>query len=89
MVQGNFADSLLNILFVENQELATFIGELHENRIKEFEDLDKKILSLNRKKKRIFQKLNNNIPQIFGATENPEAKILAGEFTRKKRAPAS
>ncbi|MGV8173808.1 MAG: DUF3320 domain-containing protein, partial [Methanobrevibacter sp.] len=77
----NFADSLLNILFVENQELATFIGELHENRIKEFEDLDKKILSLNRK--RIFQKLNNNIPQIFGATENPEAKILAGEFTRK------
>ena len=87
MVQGNFADSLLNILFVENQELATFIGELHENRIKEFEDLDKKILSLNRK--RIFQKLNNNIPQIFGATENPEAKILAGEFTRKKRAPAS
>lgn len=42
LVQGNFADSLLNILFVENQELATFIGELHENRIKEFEDLDKK-----------------------------------------------
>ena len=81
LVQGNFADSLLNILFVENQELATFIGELHENRIKEFEDLDKKILSLNRK--RIFQKLNNNIQQIFGATENPEAKILAGEFTRK------
>ena len=81
LVQGNFADSLLNILFVENQELATFIGELHENRIKEFEDLDKKILSLNRK--RIFQKLNNNIPQIFGATENPEAKVLAGEFTRK------
>ena len=81
LVQGNFADSLLNILFVENQELATFIGELHENRIREFEDLDKKILSLNRK--RIFQKLNSNIPQIFGATENPEAKILAGEFTRK------
>ncbi|WP_299524305.1 DUF3320 domain-containing protein [uncultured Methanobrevibacter sp.] len=81
LVQGNFADSLLNCLFVENQELATFIGELHENRIKEFEDLDKKILALNRK--RIFQKLNSNIPQIFGATENPEAKILAGEFTRK------
>ena len=81
LVQGNFADSLLNILFVENQELATFIGELHENRIKEFRDLDKKILELNRK--RIFNKLNNNIPQIFGATEHPQAKILAGEFTRK------
>ena len=81
LVYGNFADSLLNIIFIENQELSTFIGELHENRIKEFKDLDKKIIELNRK--RIFQKLNKNIPKIFGATNNPEAKILAGEFTRK------
>ena len=81
LVEGNFADSLLNILFVENHELATFVGELHENRIREFKDLDKKILTLNRK--RIFQRLNSNIPKIFGGTENPQAKILAGEFTRK------
>ncbi len=81
LIEGNFADSLLNILFVENQELATFVGELHENRIREFKDLDKKILTLNRK--RIFHKLNSNIPKIFGGTENPQAKILAGEFTRK------
>ncbi|SEK94653.1 Superfamily I DNA and/or RNA helicase [Methanobrevibacter gottschalkii] len=81
LVDGNFADSLLNILFVENQELATFVGELHENRIREFKDLDKQILVLNRK--RIYQKLNSNIPKIFGGTENPQAKILAGEFTRK------
>ena len=25
----------------------------------------------------------SNIPKIFGGTENPQAKILAGEFTRK------
>ena len=81
LVDGNFADSLLNILFVENQELATFVGELHENRIREFKDLDKQILTLNRK--RIYHKLNSNIPKIFGGTENPQAKILAGEFTRK------
>ncbi len=81
LVDGNFADSLLNILFVENHELATFVGELHENRIREFKDLDKQILVLNRK--RIYQKLNSNIPKIFGGTENPQAKILAGEFTRK------
>ena len=81
LVEGNFADSLLNILFVENQELAVFVGELHENRIREFKDLDKKILTLNRK--RIYHKLNSNIPKIFGGTENPQAKILAGEFTRK------
>ena len=81
LVYGNFADALLNILFVDNQELATFIGELHENRIKEFKDLDKQILELNRK--RIFHKLNSNIPKIFGAGQNKEAQILAGEFTRK------
>ena len=81
LVEGNFADSLLNILFVENQELSTFIGELHENRIREFKDLDKQILLLNRK--RIYHKLNSNIPKIFGGTEDPQAKILAGEFTRK------
>ena len=81
LVDGNFADSLLNILFVENQELASFVGELHENRIREFKDLDEQILILNRK--RIYNKLNSNIPKIFGGTDNPQAKILAGEFTRK------
>ena len=81
LVLGNFADSLLNIVFNENDTLATFIGELHENRIKEFKDLDVKIINLNRK--RIFNKLNSQIPKIYGAANDPEAKVLAGEFTRK------
>ncbi|MCQ2977165.1 MAG: DUF4011 domain-containing protein, partial [archaeon] len=81
LVLGNFADSLLNLVFAEETTLATFIGELHENRIKEFKDLDRKIINLNRK--RIFNKLNSQIPKIFGEADNPEAKILAGEFTRK------
>ena len=81
LVLGNFADSLLNIVFDENDALATFIGELHENRIKEFRDLDRKIINLNRK--RIFNKLNSQIPKIYGAANDPEAKVLAGEFTRK------
>ena len=81
LVLGNFADSLLNIVFNENDTLATFIGELHENRIAEFKDLDRKIINLNRK--RIFNKLNSQIPKIYGAANDPEAKVLAGEFTRK------
>lgn len=81
LVFGNFADSLLNIVFAENDTLASFIGELHENRIAEFKDLDRKIINLNRK--RIFNKLNSQIPKIYGEAENPEAKVLAGEFTRK------
>ena len=81
LVSGNFADSLLNKVFIDNPELSSFVGELHENRIKEFQDLDRKILKLNQK--RVFNKLNKNIPKIYGGASNPEAKILAGEFTRK------
>lgn len=81
LVSGNFADSLLNIVFEENEELNSFVGELHENKIKDFRDLDKKILELNRK--RVFNKLNKNVPKIYGGASNEEARILAGEFTRK------
>ncbi|MDO5849899.1 MAG: DUF4011 domain-containing protein, partial [Methanobacteriaceae archaeon] len=81
LVLGNFADSILNIVFAQNDTLATFIGELHENRIKEFRDLDRKIINLNRK--RIFNKLNSQIPKIYGGADDEEANVLAGEFTRK------
>ena len=81
LVLGNFADSLLNIVFSENPTLSTFIGELHENRISEFRDLDREMIKLNRK--RIYNKLNNKIPQIFGAADDEESQVLAGEFTRK------
>ncbi|MDR2967161.1 MAG: DUF3320 domain-containing protein [Methanobacteriaceae archaeon] len=82
LVFGNFADSLLNLIFTENETLATFIGELHEDRILEFKQLDSKIVQLNRK--RIFQQLSKKLPKVFGATEDEEAKVLAGEFTRKR-----
>ncbi|KZX17426.1 DUF4011 domain-containing protein [Methanobrevibacter filiformis] len=82
LVYGNFADSLLNIIFQENETLSIFIGELHENKISEFDKLDLDIIKLNRK--RIFYKLSENTPKIFGETDNEEAKILAGEFTRKQ-----
>ncbi len=81
LVLGNFADSLLNIVFNGDETLSTFIGELHENKIKEFRDLDAKMIQLNRK--RLYNKLNNKIPQIFGAANEPENQVLAGEFTRK------
>ena len=81
LVLGNFADSLLNIVFSENPTLSTFIGELHENRISEFQDLDREMIKLNRK--RLYNKLNNQIPQIFGAANDAESQVLAGEFTRK------
>lgn len=82
LVEGNFADSLLNKIFNENKHLISFIGELHENRIEEFRQLDMKILEINRK--RIFNKLNSNLPQVYGSRSSSEESVLAGEFSRKK-----
>ncbi|MDR2829939.1 MAG: DUF3320 domain-containing protein [Methanobrevibacter sp.] len=82
LVYGNFADGLLQLIFAENQYLSSFVGDLHENKIKNFRELDLKIMELNRK--RIYYKLNNKIPEIFGNTAEKESKILASELTRKR-----
>lgn len=82
LVYGNFADSLLKLIFAESEGLASFIGELHENKIKDFRELDLKIIELNRK--RVYHKLNEKIPEIFGRSDDEESKILAAEITRKK-----
>jgi superfamily I DNA and/or RNA helicase len=83
IMEGNLADSLLSMAFKEISILYTFIGDLHQGRITEFQELDSKIIELNRK--RLFNKLNHNMPQVFGgAAPNSEANVLSGEFTRKR-----
>ncbi|MCK9151854.1 DUF3320 domain-containing protein [Methanobacterium alcaliphilum] len=83
VMEGNLADSLLTMAFKEISILYTFIGDLHQGRISEFRDLDSKIIELNRK--RLINKLNSNLPQVFGgAAPNSQASILSGEFTRKR-----
>ncbi|MGL6299142.1 MAG: DUF4011 domain-containing protein, partial [Methanobacteriaceae archaeon] len=82
LVNGNFADALLNIIFYENPELSSFVGDLHENRISEFKELDKDLIELNRQ--RIYYGLNSKIPEVYGNSEDPESKVLAGEFVRKQ-----
>lgn len=82
LVHGNFADGLLQLIFAENQYLSSFVGDLHENKIKNFRELDLRIIELNRK--RIYYKLNNKIPEIFGNIADKESKILASELTRKR-----
>lgn len=83
IMEGNLADSLLSMAFKEISILYTFIGDLHQGRITEFQELDSKIIELNRK--RLFNKLNHNMPQVFGGSApNSEANVLSGEFTRKR-----
>ncbi len=82
-MEGNLADSLLAMAFKEIPILYTFIGDLHQGRIKEFQKLDFDIIELNRQ--RLQQKLNNDMPPVFGgAPPNSQASILSGEFTRKR-----
>lgn len=82
LVNGNFADALLNIIFYESPELSSFVGDLHENRIAEFKELDKDLIQLNRQ--RIYYGLNSKIPEVYGNSEDPESKVLVGEFVRKQ-----
>lgn len=82
--KGNFSDDMLKTIFMENPALSRFVGELHENKIKKFIDLDRKLISLN--SKRIAKNLYNDRPRILGGiSPNSELGILLGEFNRKRR----
>ncbi|MDI9617545.1 DUF3320 domain-containing protein [Methanothermobacter sp.] len=82
-MEGNLADALLERAFREIPVLYTFIGDLHEARIREFRELDSRIIELNRK--RLIYQLTSNMPTVFGgAAPDSEESILSGEFTRKR-----
>ncbi|MGJ7027918.1 superfamily I DNA and/or RNA helicase [Methanothermobacter sp. DSM 3267] len=82
-MEGNLADALLEKAFREIPVLYTFIGDLHEARIREFRELDSRIIELNRK--RLIYKLTRSMPGVFGgAAPDSEESILSGEFTRKR-----
>ena len=82
--EGNFADSLLRYAFIERPVLANFVGELHENKIQNFVDIDKQLIIKNRH--RLAHKLYQNRPSLStGASRSSEAGIIQGEFNRKRR----
>jgi superfamily I DNA and/or RNA helicase/very-short-patch-repair endonuclease len=82
-LEGNFADSLLHNLFLEEPSLSRFVGEVHEKKIDEFRELDQKIINLNRY--RIAQKLHQNRPSLSStASPRSELGVLKSEFSRKR-----
>lgn len=82
--EGNFADDLLRLVFAERPALASFVGELHENKIGHFANLDRELIVRNRR--RLAHRLYQNRPRISGgASPGSEAGILLGEFSRKRR----
>ena len=82
--EGNFTDDLLHYVFIERPVLANFVGELHENKIKNFMELDSELILKNRQ--RLAHMLYQKQPCISGgASTGSEAGILLGEFGRKRR----
>lgn len=80
---GNYADSLLRIVFREKKILPEFKKELQDKKINNFKELDKKIISLNRQ--RIAYEAYCRKPNLFsGASSDSEAGVLLKEFTRKR-----
>ncbi|HEY3360945.1 MAG TPA: DUF3320 domain-containing protein [Methanosarcina sp.] len=81
--KGNYADSLLRIIFREKKFLPEFVKEIQDNKISKFKELDRKIISLNRQ--RIAYEAYCHKPNLSsGASRDSEAGILLKEFTRKR-----
>lgn len=80
---ANFADDLLRLVFAERPELTNFVGDIHENKIQEFADLDRELIGWN--SHRLLSTLFGNRPRISGgASSGSESGILLGEISRKR-----
>ena len=81
--EGNVADEILRHVFAERPELSNFVGEIHENKIQQFVELDRELIVRNRH--RLVQELCERRPRISGgASAGSEAGILLGEISRKR-----
>lgn len=82
-LKANFADDLLRNAFLNNPVLSNFIGEIHERKIDRFIDLDRDIISLNRR--RIANRISSHRPMLkIAASRHSELGILLSEFNRKR-----
>lgn len=82
-LEGNFADSMLRNFFLKEPSLSRFVGDVQEKKIKEFRELDSKIIKLNRF--RIAEKLYENRPSLSStASPRSELGVLKSEFSRKR-----
>ncbi len=82
-LEGNFADALLRDLFLKEPLISRFVGDVHQKRIEEFQELDTKIIKLNRF--RIAENLYKNQPSLTSnASPRSELGVLKSEFSRKR-----
>ncbi|MEG3223938.1 MAG: hypothetical protein BME94_00035 [Methanobacteriales archaeon Met13] len=83
-LEGNYADNMLRQAFMDDSALQNFVGDLHQNKIRQFTDLDQELLKLNRE--RISHHLSDSRPNVYtNLTPTSELGILLSELNRKRR----
>jgi len=83
-LMGDYADSMLRQAFLEDPALQNFVGDLHQNKIRQFVELDQELLMLNRE--RIAHRLSETRPNVYtNLTPTSELGILLSELNRKRR----
>jgi very-short-patch-repair endonuclease len=76
-------ESLLRRAFAERPALARFVGEAHERKVARFQELDRKLMTLN--SARLLRRLHQLRPALRGGVApSSEAGILLGELNRKR-----
>ena len=82
--KGNYADTLLKFAFENNPELSNFNVKLHEKKVREFAELDRKMILQNRK--RLVCGIYAQQPRLHsGASPNSSVGIILREINRKRR----
>jgi very-short-patch-repair endonuclease len=75
---------MLRQAFLEDPALQNFVGDLHQNKIRQFVELDQELLMLNRD--RIAHHLSEHRPNVYtNLTPSSELGILLSELNRKRR----
>jgi len=94
-VMGNCADALIKEAFRQRPILSSFISQLHERKIHDFQELDRDLIKLNRQ--RLVRKLYMRKPMLSDSASippspemtfldptNPSLVFLRSEFNRKR-----
>ncbi len=83
-MEGNLVNALLRQVFEKRPRLAQFFGLIHEKKIQDFADLDRRLIAANRR--RLRRKLWSAMPRDpEDASPGSAAGILQGELRKVRR----
>ncbi len=83
-LEGNVGDAVLRQAFEKRPRLAGFLGLIHERKIRDFVDLDRRLIEANRR--RLRRKLWLSMPRDpEDASPGSAAGILQGELRKTRR----